>query len=70
MQTKKYSLYEQVVNIAVGFGLALITASFVFPLFGVESNFSQNFGITCCYALVSFIRGYVIRRWFARKTEG
>ena len=69
MQTKKHSLYESFANVGIGFGLALLTAAIVFPLFGIESTFFKNIGVTFCFTGVSLIRGYVIRRWFARKTK-
>lgn len=64
MQTRWHSLLESLLNICVGFGVALITQIVVFPLYGMQVNLSQNFQITGIFTVVSLLRSYVIRRYF------
>ena len=42
MQSKKQSLKESAVNVAVGYIVALTSQLVVFPLVDVESTISQN----------------------------
>lgn len=63
-QSRIASLLEALVNILVGFLVALAAQLVVFPLFGIQASFGTNVKITCCFTLVSLARQYVIRRWF------
>jgi hypothetical protein len=67
MQTKKQSLYESAVNIAIGYSIAIISQVIIFPIVGVEATFSQNIKIGILFTLVSFVRSYLIRRYFNKK---
>lgn len=64
MQTKKMSLVESLVNIAIGYTLNLLAQTLIFPLFGIYISFSKNLGIGLAFTLISLGRSYVIRRWF------
>ncbi len=66
MQTKKNSLAEAILNGAIAYAISVMTASVVFPWFGVETSLHENMGITACFTLVTVTRSYVIRRWFNR----
>jgi len=63
-QSKKGSLLESVVNILIGYTVALITQIIVFPLVGVEASLSQNLMIGFYFTLISLVRSYVVRRVF------
>jgi len=63
-QTKLGSLYESMMNIAIGAVVALASQLLVFPLFGINVPLSTNLGIMAWFTLISVIRSYVIRRWF------
>jgi hypothetical protein len=63
-QTKKQSLFESVVNVAVGFGVALLIQIIVFPLFGIIASFGENLAISAIFTIVSILRGYILRRFF------
>jgi len=63
-QTKIESLLESVINIVIGFGVALTSQIVIFPLVGVHVPIKTNLMIGLWMTLVSIIRSYTIRRWF------
>lgn len=67
MQTKKQSLKESLTNTFIGFLISLLATFIVLPMFGIQSTFLKNIGITICFTVISIIRGYLIRRYFNNK---
>ena len=67
MQTKKISLIESLVNVVIGYGIAIVSQLIIFPVFGIDIPLSDNFIIGLWFTLISLIRSYVIRRWFTVK---
>lgn len=63
-QTRLSSLIESAVNIAIGYGVALLSQVVIFPLFGIHVPISTNLWIGLWFTAISLIRSYVIRRWF------
>ena len=63
-QTKIESLLESIVNIIIGYGVALASQLLIFPMFGIDVPFSANLWIGLWFTLISLVRSYVIRRWF------
>lgn len=63
-QTKLESLLESVVNILIGYFVALISQIVVFPLVGIEVPITTNLIIGFWFTVISLIRSYIIRRWF------
>ena len=63
-QTKLESLAEVIVNVAIGWVVALITQLIVFPWFGIHITVGEQLGLSVVFTLVSIVRGYIIRRWF------
>ncbi|MHB1087070.1 MAG: DUF7220 family protein [Minisyncoccota bacterium] len=63
-QTKIGSLIESMLNIAIGYGVALMSQIIIFPLFGIVVSLSTNLWIGAWFTLISLVRSYVIRRWF------
>ena len=63
-QTKLESLLESIVNIIIGYGVALVSQLLIFPLVGINVPFSTNLWIGLWFTLISLARSYVIRRWF------
>tara|TARA_R110000851_G_scaffold182261_1_gene331363 strand:- start:483 stop:731 length:249 start_codon:yes stop_codon:yes gene_type:complete len=63
-QTKLESLLESIVNIIIGYGVALASQLLIFPLVGINVPFSTNLWIGLWFTLISLARSYVIRRWF------
>lgn len=50
-QSRKHSVLEAVVNVAVGYGVALLTQLLVFPLFGIYISIASNAGIGVVYTV-------------------
>lgn len=63
-QTKLESLAESLINILIGYGVALASQLIIFPLFGINVPLSVNMWIGVWFTLISLVRSYVIRRWF------
>lgn len=64
-QTRLGSLVESLANTASGFIVSLLVwMLLVTPAFSIESNFSQDFAITCIFTVTSVIRSYLWRRFF------
>mgnify|MGYP003452101944 FL=1 len=69
MQSKLDSLIEASTNVFIGFVIAFISQLVFFPIVGIEANLEQNFILTVLFTLVSIIRGYIIRRYFNKKSQ-
>jgi len=68
-QTRLESLIESLVNILIGYGVALASQIIIFPLFGVDVPLETNLWIGAWFTVISLIRSYVIRRWFNSKIK-
>jgi hypothetical protein len=66
-QTRRMSLVEALANVAVGYGVAVLTQIAVFPLFGLQVSLSDNLLIGALFTGVSVARSYALRRVFERK---
>lgn len=66
-QTKLSSFIESVINILIGYGVALISQIILFPLFDINISIQTNLWIGAWFTLISLVRSYVIRRWFNAK---
>ena len=64
MQTKKQSVIESLTNIIVGLITSFIIQLVIYPLLGIPVTINQNIIITIVFFIVSFLRGYLIRRFF------
>jgi len=69
MQTKFESAKESLVNICSGFIISFYAQLLILPLCGVESTMNQNFAMCLGFSVVSFIRGYTVRRFFNKKEK-
>lgn len=63
-QSRRMSLAEAFVNVAVGYLVALAAQLAVFPLFGVRIALSDNLLIGAVFTVVSILRSYALRRLF------
>jgi hypothetical protein len=63
-QSRAMSLVESLANVAVGYGLAVITQLLVFPLFGVHPTLAENLTIGAIFTVVSIARSFTLRRLF------
>ena len=66
MQTKKGSMIEAFVNVAIGYGVAVTSQVIVFPLLGMEVALSTNLIIGVIFTVISLVRSYVLRRIFTK----
>lgn len=66
-QTKLGSLIESMMNVAIGYSIALASQIIVFPLFGIHIPLSSNLAIGGVFTIISIARSYVIRRWFNKR---
>jgi hypothetical protein len=66
-QTRIGSLIESLMNIAIGYGVALLSQLAVFPMFGIHVSLSTNLWIGAWFTVISLIRSYIIRRWFNKR---
>ena len=57
---------EALANVTVGFFVAVLTQRAVFPLFGIETDWSVDFAIGGLFTVVSIVRSYMMRRVFER----
>lgn len=64
-QTKIISAVEALTNIAIGMGVALASQYVIFPIVGINNvSHVMHIQITIFFTFVSFIRSYVVRRYF------
>jgi len=66
-QSKLESAIETTTTVAIGFVVSMVVWQFIAaPLYNIPVTFSQNLGITAIFTVIALIRGYIIRRFFAR----
>jgi hypothetical protein len=63
-QTRKASLAESLMNVAIGYGVALASQIIVFPWFGIYIPLSSNIAIGLIFTAVSIGRSFALRRFF------
>ena len=63
-QSRLMSLVESLVNVLVGYGVAVATQMLVFPLFGLAVTVTENLLIGLIFTVVSIVRSYTLRRGF------
>ena len=69
MQTRKHSLIESLTNVAIGYGVAIISQLIIFPLFDIHIPMADNFTIAAWFTVISIIRSYALRRWFNSRVK-
>jgi hypothetical protein len=65
-QSHRLSLIEAATNVAVGYGLAVVTQIVVFPWFGLHASLGENLALGVIFTAISLIRSYALRRLFDR----
>ena len=63
-QPRHMSLAESLVNVGIGYVIALITTAVVLPLFGFDVSIHQSAAISGVFTVVSIARSYLLRRAF------
>lgn len=69
MQSRKHSFIESLVNVLIGYLVAVGSQIVIFPMFGIHIPMSDNFIMGLWFTLISIIRSYLLRRWFTKRTE-
>lgn len=57
-------MVESLANVAVGYGVAVVTQMLVFPLFGLSTTLTENIAMGAIFTVVSIARSYCLRRIF------
>jgi len=65
-QSRTMSAAESVANVAIGYGIALLTQVVVFGALQIPVSLGQNLWIGAVFTVVSLVRSYVMRRIFNR----
>lgn len=65
-QSRKHSMLEALVNVLIGYGIALAAQMLIFPLFGIHISLQDNIVIGLLFTVVSIVRSYALRRLFNR----
>ena len=63
-QSRTMSLVESLTNVAIGYGIAVITQILVFPLFGLSTTLAENMAMGAIFTVVSIARSFTLRRLF------
>lgn len=64
MQSKKGSLAESLVNIAIGIIIGFVSNIIVLPAFGYDVTIADGVVISLVFTSISLVRSYIIRRVF------
>lgn len=71
-QSKRASALEAIVNVLIGYWVAVAAQAVIFPLFGLHASTSQHLAIGGLFTVVSLVRSYLLRRvfnWFTRRAS-
>ncbi len=63
-QSHRMSMVEAAANVVIGYGIAVATQMVVFPIFGIHITLADDLQIGLVFAVVSMIRGFMLRRVF------
>lgn len=63
-QSRSMSLVESVSNVAIGYGVAVVSQIMIFPLFGLDVPVADTLAIGAVFTVISIIRSYTLRRAF------
>lgn len=61
-QSRRMSLIEALVNIAVGYAVAVAMQILAFPLFGLKASLEENLALGGLFTIASVCRSYALRR--------
>ena len=63
-QSKRMSFLESLINVMVGYGVAVLAQIAIFPMFGLHVALSDNLAIGAIFTGISILRSYTLRRLF------
>ncbi|SDG08297.1 DUF7220 family protein [Sulfitobacter delicatus] len=69
-QSRSMSLVEVSTSVTIGFMLSLAMQALLFPAVGLQATISQNLSLAIGFTALSVLRGYMVRRVFARLGGG
>jgi len=64
MQTRVESAIESVINVLIGYSIAVLSQIIIFPFFNIHIQVSENLAIGGYFTVISIIRSYIVRRFF------
>lgn len=68
MQSRVGSLVESLVNIVVGYGIAVLAQTWIFAQLGIPISIHNSLIVGAFMTVVSIVRSYVLRRLFNKFT--
>lgn len=66
-QSRKHSFIESIVNVVIGYGVAVGSQIIIFPFFNIHVPLSDNILIGIWFTVISIIRSYLLRRFFTKR---
>jgi len=60
---------ESMTNTVIGYVVAVASQLAIFPMFDIHIEIQDNLLIGVWFTAISLTRGYLVRRWFARRTD-
>lgn len=63
-QTRLASAAEAATNVAVGYALAVLTQTLVFPVFDLHATTGEHMALALVFTIISLVRSYLLRRMF------
>lgn len=68
-QSRRHSALESIVNVAIGYGVAIASQLAIFPMFGIHIPLGDNLLIGMWFTAISIVRSYALRRYFNKFTR-
>ena len=63
-QSKRDSILESMTNVFLGLIISFVLQLVLYPILEIPVTINQNLIITFVFFIASFLRGYLIRRFF------
>ncbi len=73
MQSKMHSMLESMTNTIIGYVVVVVAVAsqlVVFPMFDIHIQLQDHLLIGVWFTAISPTCGYLVRRWFVRRTDG
>lgn len=63
-QSRKMSVVETTISVAIGYVLTVLIQYIVYPLFGISVPAREAFAISALIVLIAFVKNFTVRRVF------
>ncbi len=63
-QTKKASLVESILNVVIGYVIAVASQMIIFPMYGFHLTLWQSLSMGVIFTFISIARSFGLRRFF------